>query len=197
MSLHSFPTFTVFAGSSKLGSGSIEEVARTAKAAADEDFPMLIVFDDSDGRVVELDLRGTVEDVLARLPTAKTSAPKSTGRGRPRLGVTAREITLLPSHWEWLADQPGGASAAIRRLVDQARRSGADRTRQVQEAAYRVMFAIAGDAPNFEEATRAFYANDYARFDMLSENWPIDVRDYVRTLVRRVAASQTAASVGQ
>ena len=115
-------------------------------------------------------------------------SPRSPGRGRPKLGVTAREVTLLPSHWEWLSSQPGGASAALRRLVDQARRSGGDDKRQAQEAAHRVMFALAGDLPDFEEATRAFYAGDQDRFLALTDGWPMDVRDYVREITARAIA---------
>ena len=104
-------------------------------------------------------------------------------------GVIAREVTLLPRHWEWLAAQPGGASAALRRLVEDARRAAPADRRQAQEAVHRVMFALAGDLPDFEEANRAFYAKDYERFDVLTASWPPDVGDYVRTLVRRAGVA--------
>ncbi|MGH6998102.1 MAG: DUF2239 family protein [Phenylobacterium sp.] len=176
-------THTAFAGGRKLGCGPLAVVAPAVKAAFDAGESHVLVFDDKSGRQVDLDLRGTMEDVLARLPTGEP--PRPPGRGRPKLGVTAREVTLLPSHWEWLGAQPGGASAALRRLVDQARRSGDNDRRQAQEAAHRIMFALAGDFSDFEEATRAFYAGDRARFLALSENWPLDPRDYVRTLAER------------
>ncbi len=100
-------TFTAFAGQRGLAAGSLQTVAAAAKAAHDEGREPILVFDDATGRTVELDFRGTAEDVLARLPA--TEPPAKPGRGRPRLGVTAREVTLLPRHWEWLAGQPGGA----------------------------------------------------------------------------------------
>lgn len=183
-------TFTVFVDQSRIAAGALPDVLPTVKAAFEAGTPRLLVFDDTTGRIVELDLRGSLEDALERLkrseerqaPTAKPAA-----RGRPKLGVTAREVTLLPSHWEWLATQPGGASAALRRLVDKARRSGGDKLRQREEAARRVMLALAGDLPNFDEATRAFYARDYPRFEQLSGAWPRDVGDYVRDQVQRMA----------
>ena len=110
------------------------------------------------------------------------SAPR--GPGRPKLGVVAREVTLLPRHWDWLAQQPGGASVAFRRLVDAARRSGedGDRVRRAQDAAYRFMSAMAGDRPHYEEAIRALFANDPARFEKLIAGWPADVRDHTLML---------------
>jgi len=117
-------------------------------------------------------------------------APKPS-RGRPRLGVVAREVTLLPRHWDWLASQPGGASAALRRLVDEARRhdAGPDARRRTQEAAYRVMTALAGDRPGYEEATRALFANDLDRFNQLTAAWPPDVGAYIRELNATVTPS--------
>jgi hypothetical protein len=96
------------------------------------------------------------------------------------LGVVAREVTLLPRHWDWLAVQPGGASVALRKLVDEARRSSGDRdrTRAAQEATYRFISAIAGNLPGFEEACRALFAHDRRRFGDLIAGWPEDVRDY-------------------
>ncbi len=110
------------------------------------------------------------------------------GPGRPRLGVVAREVTLLPRHWDWLSSQPGGASVALRKLVEQARRrnEGKDRLRRSQEAAYRFMSALAGNLPGFEEATRAFFAGDQERFDDQTESWPVDVRDHARRLASAV-----------
>ena len=182
-------THTAFAGGRKLGCGPLAVVAPAVKAAFDAGESHVLVFDDKSGQQVDLDLRGAMDDVLARLATPTDAPPRSPGRGRPKLGVTAREVTLLPSHWVWLGAQPGGASAALRRLVDQARRSGDDDRRQAQEAAHRVMFALAGDFSDFEEATRAFYAGDRDRFVALSENWPIDPRDYVRALAERAFAA--------
>ena len=98
--------------------------------------------------------------------------------------MVAREITLLPRHWDWLAQQKGGASVAIRKLVDEARRNneGSDRIRLAQEAAYRFMSTMAGNRPHFEEAIRALFANDAPRFEQLIAEWPADVRDHAARL---------------
>jgi uncharacterized protein len=174
----------VFSGSRLAARGDLAAVARAAHALRDED---LIVFDEATGRCIDLDLRGAVEEVLARLAPPASAKPT---RGRPRLGVTAREVTLLPRHWDWLAAQPGGASAALRRLVDPARRTsgGADEVRQAQEATYRVMTTLAGDLPGYEEATRALFAGDRPRLDQLTASWPRDIGDYVRELNARADA---------
>lgn len=182
--------FTAFVRHRRIAAGTLREVVPAVKSAADADATHLLIFDDATGRSVELDLRGSLPDVLERLNQTPQAEPaKPTGRGRPKLGVTAREVTLLPRHWEWLAAQPGGASAALRRLVEDARRNSPATLRQAQDAVHRVMFALAGDLPGFEEANRAFYAKDYARFDGLTAAWPRDVGDYVRTLVGRVAVA--------
>ena len=136
----------------------------------------------------EIDFRGSIGDVLARClkvtsaPAAAEDAPPPSprGPGRPKLGVVAREVTLLPRHWEWLAQQSGGASVALRKLVDEARRAGEDRdrVRQAQEAAYRFMSAMAGNKANYEDAIRALFAGEAARFENLIAEWPADVRDH-------------------
>jgi uncharacterized protein len=184
---------TAFAGSRRIASGALADVARQVKAALDAGEPAaLLVWDDDTGELVELDLRGSPDDVLRRLPAppaatngdAPVSPPAPRGPGRPRLGVVAREVTLLPRHWEWLATQPGGASVALRRLVDDARRASeaVDRQRRARDAAYRFMSAMAGDAPDFEEATRAFFAGDRDRFERLTTSWPSDVAEHARRL---------------
>lgn len=176
---------TVFASSRRVAQGELAAIVRAVHAHRDES---PLIFDDATGQIVELDLRGSVEEVLARLapPTASSKPP----RGRPKLGVTAREVTLLPRHWAWLAHQPGGASAALRRLVDQARRGADDAgvVRQAQEATYRAMTTLAGDLPDYEEATRALFAGDQARFADLTAPWPVDVGDYVRSLFAKADA---------
>jgi len=172
--------FTVFDGERLIARGDLMVVARAAHTRG---IRSPLVLDDATGRTVELDLRGSLGEVLARLAPASKDQAKPT-RGRPKLGVTAREVTLLPRHWEWLATQRGGASAALRRLVDQARRGGveADAQRQAQEATYRAMTTLAGDLPGYEEATRALFAGDRGRFKDLTAAWPDDVGDYVRAL---------------
>jgi len=140
-----------------------------------------------------VDFRGSLKAVLNRLPQSagqetvvETEAVARTP-GRPRLGVTAREVTLLPRHWEWLAAQPGGASVALRKLVEEASRANEakDRIRQAQEATYRFMSAVAGNLPGYEEAVRALFAGQAEQFGVLTEAWPVDVRDHVRRLALR------------
>lgn len=175
---------TAFAGPRRIARGPLASVAPHVKAAYDSGAPELLVFDDATGRLVELDLRGSEAEVLQRV-----SAPPSTpARGRPRLGVTAREVTLLPSQWEWLASQPGGASGTLRRLVDAARRSATETRREAREAAYRVMSALGGDLPGFEEASRAFFAGDVHGLRGHIEAWPPDIGDYVLDLADRALA---------
>ncbi|WP_448103055.1 DUF2239 family protein [Luteibacter jiangsuensis] len=190
-------TYTAFLGHSRLASGSLAAVARQGKAHADADpGATILVYDDETGRPVDIDYRGTIDDVLARLAPADDAEPVAPvsdarrGPGRPRLGVVAREVTLLPRHWEWLGTQPGGASVALRRLVEDASRQNAavDRRRQASEAVDRLMLALAGDQPGYEEASRAFHRGERERFEALLEAWPEDVRDYVRTLAQPVFA---------
>ncbi len=168
-----------FQGNRLLRAGPLADVARAVKAASEAGAEAILVFEDATGRVIDLDLRGTAEEVVARL------APER-GRGRPKLGVTAREVTLLPRHWDWLAAQPGGASAALRRLIDEARRREGEATgqRTARDAAYRFMSAMAGDLPGFEEAARALYADDPAGMAARMESWPADVRDYATRLAQ-------------
>jgi len=137
-----------------------------------------LVFDDATGRQVDFDSRGTPEEIAKRYSEPSSAEPR--GRGRPRLGVIPREVTLLPRHWDWLNAQPGGPSAALRRLVDGARRASGDRdrVRAAQEAAYHFLSAVAGNLPGFEEAMRALFAYDRRRFGELIASWPDDVRDY-------------------
>jgi uncharacterized protein len=178
---------TAFKGARCIAAGELADVALKAKTAVDRGEPVLI-FDDATSESIELDFRGSAEDVLQRLaqPDAQAGAISDAprGPGRPKLGVVAREITLLPRHWDWLNAQPGGASVALRKLVDEARRAneGKDRIRQSQEAAYRFMSIMAGDRPGFEEATRALFAGHRDRFDQLIAPWPKDVRQHARKL---------------
>jgi hypothetical protein len=188
---------TAFAGHRRIASGPLGEVALTIKACA-SDIPVL-VFDDATGRVIDLDLRGTDAEVLARLgavadnrPGADSGAPAQVEgltrrpRGRPRLGVTAREVTLLPRHWEWLAAQPGGASQALRRLVDAARRNdgGQSRAKTAQERVYRFLAALAGDLPGYEEVIRALFAGDLAGVSDRMAAWPPDLAEYALHLAQ-------------
>ena len=154
----------------------------------------MLIFNDRTGHQVDLNLSGTDEEVVARhapppqlspIPQSRTTPPEAPrGRGRPKLGVVPREVTLLPRHWDWLAAQPGGASVALRKLVEQARRDNEvrDRKRERQEAAYLFMCSLAGNLPGFEEATRALYADDRKRYAEQVASWPEDVRNYASRL---------------
>jgi hypothetical protein len=183
---------TAFDGERRLAAGPLIEVALAVKAAtaAGAEGPLL-AFDDATGGLVDLDLRGSRAEIAARLAAAAgEAAPPPQGRGRPSLGVVAREVTLLPRHWEWLAAQSGGASAAIRRLIDEARRAGGakQQMRAAQDAAFKFMTTMAGDLPGYEEATRALYAKDRQRFARHIAVWPDDVRAYATTLAEAALA---------
>ena len=169
-------TCTAFAGDRKIASGAPRDVVAAVKSAT-ETGDSVLIFDDADGRPVEFDLRGDLEAVLARLPAEE--AEEKRGRGRPKLGVTAREVTLLPRHWEWLAGQSGGASVALRKLVEGALREAddPDRARRAKEASYRFMTAMAGDRAGYEDAVRALFAGDGAGLDAATAVWPEDVRE--------------------
>jgi len=191
---------TAFAGAERIAAGPPHRVAEACKLLAESgDQRPLLVFDDETAEQLELDLRGSVADVRARLSAAAraladasdghdveardsgSGASSQRGPGRPRLGVVGREVTLLPRHWEWLGSQPGGASVTLRKLVEQARKAAAapDRLRRTREAAYRLMSSIAGNEPGYEEAVRALFAGDPVRFRESIALWPADVRDYV------------------
>jgi hypothetical protein len=179
--------YTAFHGLQRLFSGTAEELAGFLK---NRRRGKILVFNDSTGVPIDLDAHGRPEEIVE----AQTESPalELRGPGRPRLGVVGKEVTLLPRHWDWLNLQPGGASVALRKLVDEARRTGGgrDRVRAAQEAAYRFMSAITGDLPGFEEAARALFAYDRRRFAHLIAAWPEDVRDYA---VRLAFADQEPA----
>jgi hypothetical protein len=196
-----------FDGDRRIAFGNLREVARAAKATLDRHKDAsILVFDGHTSGPIEIDFRGAIDDVLARLPqdtsgpdAAEDAAlPAPRGPGRPKLGVVAREITLLPRHWDWLARQAGGASVAIRKLVEEARRSGEDkdRVRQAQDAAYRFMSAMAGNKPHYEDAIRALFADDRARFEKLIAGWPGDIRDHTVKLADPAFRRQPPAHAG-
>jgi hypothetical protein len=175
-------TYTAFAGQDHLVTGDLESMLRATKALMDTGSEaQVLIFDDSTGKQIDYDFRGTPDDVVTRYAEP---AP-ARGPGRPKLGVVSREVTLLPRHWEWLAEQPRGASATLRRLVDEARRSE-DEGRLAAAVTGRVMTALAGDLPDYEEAYRALDAGNEVRFLELTMRWPEDVRQY---LLRLAAAA--------
>ncbi|OYU16237.1 MAG: hypothetical protein CFE37_01960 [Alphaproteobacteria bacterium PA4] len=166
-------TYSAFDGTTLLATGTRPETAAALHAAmANAAAGPLLLFRHQDGAVVDLDLRGSLAETLARLE-APAPAP---ARGRPKLGVVAREVTLLPRHWDWLATQPGGASVALRKLVDAARRDDAGERRQRRDAGYRFMAAIAGDLPGFEAASRALFAADKTGLSAAMSDWPAGIR---------------------
>lgn len=170
--------FVAFEGATRIAEGPWPEVSGAAWRALDRGAAPVLVFESGTGRVADLD---------PREQTAAVAAPESAKRGRPKLGVVAREVTLLPRHWDWLAQQPGGASVALRRLVETARRdtAGAEDRRAGRDAAYRFMQAIAGDLAGFEEASRALFADDVEGLKARIEDWPVDVRDQILALLNR------------
>ena len=187
--------YVAFEGDRCIGSGELRDVARSARLALGQ-HPQasILIFNGKTSALVDVDFRGSADDVVARIPLPEalaadedTAVAAPRGPGRPKLGVVAREITLLPRHWDWLAQQKGGASVAIRRLVDSARRNneGSDRIRLAQEAAYRFMSVMAGNRPHYEEAIRALFANDPGRFEKLIAEWPADIRDHAERLAER------------
>ncbi len=183
---------TAFAGTKKIASGTMIDVALKIKDHLAKDAKAsILVFDDRTSQQVELDLRGTKDAVVKRLealrsPDAEAEIEKKTGPGRPKLGVVAKEVTLLPDHWDWLSRQPGGASVTLRRLVDAAKKKNAakDELRQAQDAAYKFMTVMGGDLPNYEEALRALYANDAKKFGKLLQDWPKDIREHASKLAQ-------------
>jgi hypothetical protein len=171
---------TAFEGDRRLAAGPLAEVARIAATAPD---PYAVrIFTDDGARPIDLDLRGSASEILARLPAPPSPTPR--GPGRPRLGVTAREVTLLPRHWDWLARQPGGASVALRKLVEAAQKDPREEARAAREAAWRFMTAMGGDRPGYEEAGRALFAGDAAAFGARIADWPDDIRTHALTLAR-------------
>ncbi len=186
-------TCTSFAGSKMIASGDLRHVAHQTKKAIDAGAKeFVLIFDDRTAQPIEIDFRGSQKDVLARIDSTTSQDSSTTakaddatrGPGRPKLGVVAREVTLLPRHWDWLNSQPGGASVALRKLVDEARHSnaGKDAIRQSQEAAYRFMSAMAGNLPGFEESARALFAGDEKKFREHISAWPGDLSAYTLKL---------------
>lgn len=191
------PHCVAFEGIRCIASGDLLHVARQVKVALDQGAPnSILIFDDTTGEPIEIDFRGTPDTVVSRLeksiaatrpaptPEGESTPTEPRGPGRPKLGVVAREVTLFPRHWDWLNSQPGGASVALRKLVEEARRTNAhrDKIRQAKESAYRFLDALAGNLPGYEEATRALFAGDSARFAEQTDSWPMDIRDHARKI---------------
>jgi len=173
--------YTSFAGQRRIVTGDLRTMLLETKKRLDAgEGETVLIFDDRTGKQIDFDFRGTPEEVVERV------APKpAAGPGRPRLGVVSREISLLPRHWEWLEEQPNGASAALRRLVDEARKREPEQERQrrARDAASRFMWSLAGNLPGFEEASRALYAGDREKLGELIRDWPQDIRDHVERML--------------
>lgn len=174
------PHYTAFLAHKQVASGTREAVKRQIMASFSAQKDAILVFEDETGRVTDLDYRGAMPGDVPR-PV-----------GRPKLGVQAREITLLPRHWDWLANQSGGASAALRRLVDVARAEGRTE-RERQDAAYRLMQGLCGDMEGYEEALRALYRSDGATFSSAIARWPEDIRRYIGSLLDAGGSGEKAA----
>lgn len=189
---------TAFVGHARIATGSLSEVALATKRIVDQgELSPILIFDNATSLPVEIDFRGTPEEVSARLAvrfsdsrsagTAESveSADSPRRAGRPKLGVVGREVTLLPRHWDWLAAQPGGASVVIRRLIDKERKASEfkDLDRKNQETVYRFIHAVGGNLAGFEEVSRALFAGNREAFARLTEAWPIDVREHARWLM--------------
>lgn len=177
------PTCTAFLGVHRVAQGRYADVARVIETLPVSD-ERVLVFDDATGAQVDHPWPTTIGQPAAA--DALVDGGVAGTVGRPRLGVVAREVTLLPRHWAWLAQQRGGASATLRRLVDEARRNQAqaDAQRLARERTYRFMSAMTADWPGFEEACRALFAGDGRAFRRQTAGWPADVRDHLAGLGR-------------
>ncbi|MDT8427636.1 MAG: DUF2239 family protein [Pseudomonadales bacterium] len=187
--------YIAFAGELRLASGPLHTIAIKTKQWLDtHPESTVLVFDSEDSNLIELDLRGSVEEVVARLPPMTQSDAGNPERanshrrsaGRPKLGVTAREVTLLPRHWDWLKAQPGGASTTLRKLVEKAIHDNpeSERIRKSKENCYRFIQAIAGNEPGFEEATRALFAGREPDFIEHTGGWPVDISHHALVLAK-------------
>ena len=182
-------TYSVFADFQRhvhTGADLAEAIEKGREAYATEGVQTVVLFDDATGDRTEVDPRAGVD------PWPERSARLKAGPGRPKLGVVSREVSLLPRHWEWLTTQPGGASGALRRLVDEARKqhAGADEARQARDAAYKFMSVVGGDRANFEEASRALFADRFAQVTELTGEWPADLRGHLRRLLDRAEVAR-------
>ena len=200
------PAFTAFEGNRCIATGPLLDVALVAKSAMDTSAynPLaaaVLIFNDATSDVIELDWRGSVAEFqarLAQLPLSDSASPiaetnpsndelpsAAKGPGRPKLGVVAREVTLLPRHWEWLATQTGGASVTLRKLVEVARRTSEvkDRVQRASAVGYKFMSTMAGHEAGFEEASRALFAGDQAGFEAITAGWPTDVQTHLKKLL--------------
>ncbi len=170
------PRLVAFSGFQQVAAGDRTQVIHALRKLAATQDTLIRVFNDATGERIDLDLRPEAEATPSPAPAEEATAARPVGR--PKLGVVAREVTLLPRHWEWLGSQPGGASVTLRRLIDESRKANEGRVsvRASRENAYRFMSEMAGDFAGFEEASRALFAGDLVKFENLVAPWPEDVR---------------------
>lgn len=185
----SSPRLVAFSGFRQVAAGDRTQVVQALRELATTEDTLIRVFNDATGERIDLDLRPEAEPAPSPAPAEEATAPRPVGR--PKLGVVAREVTLLPRHWEWLGSQPGGASVTLRRLIDESRKASEGRfsVRASRENAYRFMSEMAGDFAGFEEASRALFAGDLLKFENMVAPWPEDVR---LQLAKLAAASWSA-----
>ncbi len=183
------PSFVAFSGPHRIALGSLQEVAIATKRELEQGpRGRLALYSERTGSPFDIDLRGDESEMLQRLakhplaPSPAVEEPVKRAPGRPKLGVVSREVSLLPRHWDWLRQRRGGASAALRELVDEARLKKApeDQARRSVDATHNFMWDIAGDQPNFEEASRALFAKDFEQFDLHTAKWPVDIQDQLQ-----------------
>lgn len=187
------PSFAAFSGPRRIAAGPIADVALATKDWLDRGGEPVLVFDDQTGQQLDLDLRGTADEALERLKqhpwlrTQQEQEERRTGPGRPKLGVISREVSLLPRHWDWLNEQSGGASATLRKLVEERMKAsrGPDRARKAHEAAAKFAWIMGGNLPQYEEVARAMSRKDAERFDALTLDWPADIRDHLHMLLHK------------
>lgn len=203
-----------FAGTKLLASGSLLHVAAETKERLDQTPDIAVLIFDDNSELVEIDFRGSKKAVVERIKNGQIAAKQTaeqptehtaehtgdnqkSGRGRPKLGVVSKEITLLPRHWDWLSKQPGGASVTIRKMIDAARKQDEEpaRARKAREVTYKFMSAMTGNEANFEEATRALFAGDNTRFDELIQPWPADLQDHIKRLLRTADDTGTRSAI--
>jgi hypothetical protein len=184
-------SYTAFEGHSLLCQGDLSSVVLKAKRRLDKGSQKpLLIFSDSTGKSMDFNFQGSETEVLKRLEVYTAEVPKenSAGPGRPKLGVISREVSLLPKHWEWLASQSGGASATLRKIVEDLmkKESAGPTLKQQQERVYRVMSVLAGDLPNYEQALRVLYRKDGKEFGKIVSDWPKDIASHLNTLAEQI-----------
>ena len=184
-------SYTAFGNEKLIAHGSLDEVVLKIKRWHDKNSTgSLLVFNDFTGKTMEFDLRGSEKEVLQKIEMfiPQDTAAVSVGPGRPKLGVVTREVSLLPQHWEWLASQPEGASAALRKLVEGAKKNLVmkESVKQVQERVYKIMSILAGDLPQYEEALRSLYRRNAENFKQHTAIWSPDIKEYVMKIAEPV-----------